>query len=80
MLKLLWLISSVFYVSASQVDGCIGRAPNQEILYPEAGIDTSNVDLIKQNMTPKMKVKKIVGCDNEGVFKGIEVLLADPET
>ena len=47
MLKLLSLISSAIYVSASQVDGCIGRAPNQEIIFPEADIDTSNVDLIK---------------------------------
>ena len=31
-------------------------------------------------MTPEMRVKRVEGCDYKGIFKGIEILLADPET
>ena len=27
-----------------------------------------------------MRVKRVEGCDYKGIFKGIEILLADPET
>ena len=80
MLKVLSLISLAIYVSAQKVDGCIGKAPYQEVVFPKADIDTSNVDLLKQEMTTGMKVNAVEGCSKQGVLKSIQILLADPET
>ena len=61
MIKVLLLFSSA--VAASQVDGCIGKDPPQVIVgNPLVDADTRNFDLIKSDMKPEMKVKKIKGC------------------
>ena len=85
MFKALLLISSaIVSVSAqfeSAVEGCLGRAPNQQPAgNPNADAEDRNVSLLKVKMTPEYRVKKIKGCIATGVLRKIEVTLHDPET
>ena len=75
MIKVLLLFSSA--VAASQVEGCIEKDPPQYIVgNPIVDADTRNFDLIKQNMTPEMKVKKIKGCTEGDSIQNIQITLA----
>ena len=77
MIKVLLLFSSTICVAASQVEGCIEKDPPQYIVgNPIVDADTRNFDLIKQNMTPEMKVKKIKGCTEGDSIQNIQITLA----
>ena len=63
MIKVLLLFSFAICVRASKVDSCIERDTPQNIVgNPIVDADTRNFDLIKFDMKPEMKVKKIKGC------------------